>query len=183
MTDSTTTVITTTPTETVKVTYDGKDYYFSVEFTQDPDVLKQVLSASGLAGAANALVEPQADGSILLVKRGGPNGVLLAEKVGAEAEPASDDSPLYFQPIDAVAGIVARLSCLETHINPAVQLDWELRQREWRGTLTLTNLLLQQGVIDKAILDGKAEYEKVNKIMSRLEDCGSIPDQRSPGLM
>lgn len=179
MTESTTTITTTTnPTETVRVTYDNQVYDFSIEFTQDDAVLRQILSSSGLAGAANALVERQPDGSILLVKRGGPNGQ-LAEAAEAETEAGT----LSFEPIDAVAGIVERLSSLESHINPTVQLDWELRQREWRGTLTLTDLLLQQGAINRALVDGKAEYTMVSSIESRFGDCGSIPDQRSPGLM
>lgn len=181
MTDSTPTIITPTPTQTVKVTYDGKTYDLSIEFTQDDDVLRQILSASGLAGAANALVERQPDGDILLVKRGGPNGVLL------EAEPdVSTDLEVETPRLNLTAApdsIVAGLLNLEPHINPTVQMDWELRQQEWRGTLTLTDLLLQQGAISKALEDGKAEYALVTGIESRLGQCGSIPDQRAPGVM
>lgn len=172
-----TTIITTSPTETVKVTYDGKEYNLSIQFIQDDDVLRQILSSSGLAGAANALVERQADGSILMVKRGGPNGVPV------ETAESEMDAFVGFEPTAVVAGIVERLLQLTPHINPAVQSDWELRQLEWRQELTLTKLLLCQGQIDKAITDGRAEKAMVAGIESRLGDCGSIPDQQVPGLM
>ncbi len=178
MTD--TTLIQPFPTETVKVTYDGKDYNLSREFTQDDDLLRQIMSANGLAGAANALVERQADGSILLVKRGGPNGTVLDVPVTA---PEDEPSIGVIDPSSVIAGVVTRLSQLEPHINPAVQCDWELRQQEWRGTLALTDLLMRQGVIDKAITDGKAERSMVAGIASRLAACRSVPDQRAPGLM
>jgi len=168
--------------ETVKVTYDGKDYNIPQTFTSTDDLLRQVMSSSGLAGAANALVERQPDGSIKLVKRGGPNGSMATEPVTALAD-EEGRAPKTLSAGRIVADLVTRLSQLNPHINPAIQCDWELRLQEWRGELNLTAILMQQGAIAKAIADGKAEKDWVGDIQSRLADCGSIPDQTAPGLM
>lgn len=167
---------------TVNVTYDGKVHAIPFTFTQDDETLRQLLAANGLTGAANALVERQADGSIQLVKRGGPNGALtLTVETIDEAVPESD--VVFCQEPDVIQILVQRLSQLQPHINPAVQCDWELRRLEWSGQLQLTQVLMWQGVIDKAIADGKAEAAIVRDIESRLGECLSVPDQTAPGLM
>jgi len=167
---------------TVEVTYDGKVYPIDLQFTKEDDTLRQLLAANGLTGAANALVERQADGSIQLVKRGGPNGT-GALTLEPALDAALEADVVLDQQTHVVQDLVRRLSQLPEHIKPAIQCDWELRQLEWSGRLRLTDVLRWQGMIDKAITDGRAEHMLVKEIETWLGECLSVPDQTAPGLM
>jgi hypothetical protein len=150
----------------VKLAADGQELQLDDSIAGDDTRLKQALSPFyPEAATANIRRETNSTGQMVvsLVKQAGTKGA------------------------DPIGDILISLVKARQHINPALELTWQIQFRQALGTLSIEDVLALQPMIDSAGTKGHEEGQKVVAALSRLVEVTPKPvaagSQAAPGLL
>ncbi len=139
---------------TIKLSDNGQTFTLPDEIAGDDERLRNALKPF-YPEMANAEIrrETKDDGLIVtVVKRAGPKG----------------------------AGILPALLAAPEHLNPALDLAWQLEHREIAASLELTELLALQPAIEQAIAAGEAEVKQIEITLRILKKALPVPGSHPP---
>ena len=173
------------PQLTYLLCIEGKELAIDAEIAADDDSIKAALATAYPEITTAEVTRTTKDGQqrITVIKRGGPKGTgsldqRQVRRVKTRLVQVATQSD--HDEVERIGRAMNRMMTAPRRFNPLIAVHYELEQQRQAGQLDLITLMLCQGQIERALIEGPKEAQQMERALARMIESPPAAWRRVP---